>query len=108
MKILLGCPLASRSNRLHVLVRGVTIASLLIVAQPSASGADVARGRALYENHCIVCHTSKVHRREPRVASDPVQLRAIVEKWQVEQGLRWSREDIEDVVGYLTLTYYKY
>jgi mono/diheme cytochrome c family protein len=26
---------------------------------------DLERGRALYENHCVVCHTAKVHRRVP-------------------------------------------
>ena len=70
--------------------------------------ADLERGRALYENHCRVCHTSKVHRREPRLAADGAELRAIVERWQAEQNLRWSREDIDDVVYFLRETQYRY
>ena len=86
---------------------GFAIVTLAIVCQPTALGADAERGRALYENHCVACHTSKVHRREPRQATDTAQLRAIVEKWQAEQRLRWSREDTDDVVHYLMLTQYK-
>ena len=86
----------------------VAVAALTIAWQTAALGADADRGRALYENHCIVCHTSKVHRREPRLAADSAQLYKIVTDWQAEQGLRWSREDINDVVYYLKLTQYNY
>jgi mono/diheme cytochrome c family protein len=71
-------------------------------------GADAERGRALYENHCMVCHTSKVHRREPRLAADSAQLFTIVDRWQTEQGLRWSRNDVDDVVYFLKLTQYNF
>ena len=86
----------------------LAIAALTVAWQPVALGADAERGRALYENHCVVCHTSKVHRREPRVAANSAQLYRIVEGWQAEQGLRWSRDDIGDVVYYLKLTQYNY
>ena len=70
--------------------------------------ADAEHGRALYENHCRVCHTSKVHKREPRQPADSAELRAIVERWQAEQGLRWLREDIDDVVYFLRVTQYNF
>jgi len=48
----------------------------------SASGAvgvpDMERGRALYENHCEVCHTSKVHSRINRLPIGIEELRQIV------------------------------
>ena len=84
------------------------IATLAIVCQPAAPGADAERGGALYENHCVVCHTSKVHRREPRAASNSVQLYKIVDNWQAERGLRWSREETDDVVSYLRFTQYNF
>ena len=84
------------------------VAVLAMTCQSAALGADAGRGRALYENHCVVCHTAKVHRREPRMAADGAQLFRIVNGWQAEQGLRWSREDVDDVVDYLARTYYKY
>jgi mono/diheme cytochrome c family protein len=86
----------------------VAIALEMVALHSVAFGADAERGRALYENHCIVCHTSKVHRREPRLAADSAQLNRIVTNWQAEQGLRWSREEIDDVVYYLKLTQYNY
>jgi mono/diheme cytochrome c family protein len=67
---------------------------------------DLERGRALYENHCVVCHTSKVHRRVPSLPLHTDDLRFIVTLWTSQQGLRWSRDDIEDVVHYLDRTYY--
>jgi len=66
------------------------------------------RGRALYENHCVVCHTSKVHRRNPPSAIDREALRYIVKVWVEEQKLRWRAEDIEDVVLYLDRAHYRF
>ena len=78
------------------------------LAATPAFGADAGHGRALYENHCQTCHTSKVHRREPRLPADSAGLRVIVERWQAEQNLRWSREDIDDVVYFLRVTQYNF
>jgi len=85
-------------------------AALLALPLQSASQPvpDMERGRALYENHCVVCHTSKVHRRYPPSAIDLEALRYIVRVWVEEQKLRWSPEDIEDVVHYLDRTHYQF
>ena len=84
------------------------IVTLAIVCPPAALGADAERGRSLYENHCVACHTSKVHRREPRMTANGAQLYKIVDNWQTERGLRWSREETDDVVFYLRLTQYNF
>ena len=88
------------------------LAGLALASVPGLSGAQVVpsleRGRALYENHCIVCHTSKVHRRFPPSAIDREALRFIVRVWVDEQKLRWSAEDIEDVVHYIDRTHYQF
>ena len=78
------------------------------LAAPAADLPNLERGRALYENHCVVCHTSKVHRRNPPSAIDREALRFIVRVWVEEQKLRWSAEDIEDVVQYLDRTHYRF
>jgi mono/diheme cytochrome c family protein len=67
---------------------------------------DSERGRRLYENHCRGCHTEQVHGRRNRSALSVAELRAIVDQWQRNQKLRWSREDIDDVVHYLGSTRY--
>jgi mono/diheme cytochrome c family protein len=91
--------------------------AIALVAAGSLAGAaaawgaevpDMERGRALYENHCVVCHTPKVHRRVPSVALGTDDLRSIVTLWTSQQGLTWSREDIEDVVFYLDRVHYRF
>ena len=68
---------------------------------------DLERGRALYENHCVVCHTARVHRRPAPLPLGIDDLRFIVTLWASQQGLSWSRDDIEDVVFYLDRAYYR-
>jgi mono/diheme cytochrome c family protein len=91
--------------------REIQVAAILFAfAAPSAGQPvpDIDRGRALYENHCVVCHTSKVHRRFPPSAIDRDALRFIVNVWVDEQRLRWSPADIENVVHYLDRTHYRF
>jgi len=73
-----------------------------------AHAQNVERGRQLYENHCQVCHTAQIHGRKNRMAFSAGDLREIVERWQQNQGLRWSREEIEDVVQFLGATRYHF
>ena len=80
---------------------------ILSIGQASAQLPDTTRGRLLYENHCVVCHTQKVHRRTPPMPIDVQDLRRIVSSWAKEQNLRWSQQDIEDVVYYLDRTHYR-
>lgn len=81
-----------------------------LAGAPAARGAEIPnleRGRSLYENHCVVCHTSKVHRRAAQLPLNIDDLRYIVNLWATQQGLNWGREDIEDVVFYLDRTHYR-
>lgn len=88
----------------HGIIAGIVLSSSVVAADLP----DPERGRALYENHCVVCHTSKVHRRYPPSAIDREALRYIVNVWVEEQKLRWSENDIRDVVEYLNRVYYRY
>lgn len=71
-----------------------------------AHAQDIERGRELYENHCQKCHSSKVHARTNRTALTLAELRDVVNRWQVNQSLRWRDDEIEDVVQYLARTRY--
>jgi len=87
----------------------ICIASALVASVGCAAGVpDIERGRALYENHCEVCHTSKVHSRINRLPIDLEELRQIVDNWQKEEHLQWSAQDVEDVVQFLNRTRYKF
>ena len=83
----------------------LTVACGSASAQPPV---DLERGRTLYENHCVACHTSKVHRRSPPSAIDMEALRFIVKVWAEENRLKWGPEEIEDVVQYLDRTHYRF
>jgi mono/diheme cytochrome c family protein len=82
----------------------LTVAPAVAVAQAPS----LERGRALYENHCQVCHTPQVHTRANRLPIDAAELREIVASWQRTENLRWSAEDIEDVVHFLRQTRYRF
>lgn len=69
---------------------------------------DEDRGRALYENHCQVCHTSRVHSRINKLPISRAELQEIVDRWQREEQLRWSAQDVADVVEFLGRTRYGY
>ena len=69
---------------------------------------NLERGRALYQNHCVVCHTPKVHRRLPALPVGTDDLRYIVTMWATHQSLHWGKEEIEDVVYYLDRVHYRF
>ena len=77
-------------------------------AAPAVVAADKERGRSLYENHCVTCHTPKVHSRPNRIPLSLDELRQIVAGWAKETNLHWSDEDVNDVVWYLNTTRYRY
>jgi cytochrome c2 len=90
------------------LLRLVSAAAFLAVAAVSidAHAQNIERGRTLYENHCQVCHKADIHGRKNRMAIGIAELRDIVQRWQANQKLRWSPEEIEDVVQFLSTSRY--
>lgn len=75
------------------------------VAQPLASP---TRGELLYTTNCISCHTTEVHWRAGKKATDWSTLKAQVRRWQDNAGLKWSDADIEEVARYLNESIYRY
>ena len=67
-----------------------------------------ARGELLYTTHCQTCHTTQVHWRERRLATDYTSLADQVERWQTNAGLGWSREDVDAVSRYLNAQFYRF
>jgi mono/diheme cytochrome c family protein len=69
---------------------------------------EISRGELLYSTHCIACHTSQVHWRDKRLATDWKSLVEQVRRWQGNTGLQWSGEDINSVAHYLNSLYYRF
>ncbi len=91
-----------------LLTRVAAAASLAFAGHAHAQPPDTARGRALYENHCQVCHSSTVHARVNRLPATRAEVRDMVEKWQAQQKLSWSNSEVDDVVAHLNQTWYRF
>ena len=67
-----------------------------------------SRGELLYSTHCVTCHSSKMHWRDQRAATDWASLEFQVRRWQATAGLAWNDADIQAVTRYLNETIYRY
>jgi len=67
-----------------------------------------ARGKLLYENHCMSCHESMVHIRAASKAKTYEDIQYWVGRWATELKIKWSAEEIDDVVEHLNQTFYGY
>ena len=84
------------------------VLGMLLTPSVGAQLPSAERGRALYENHCVVCHTSKVHMRVNRLPASRAEVHDLVEKWQAQEKLAWSTQEVEDVVEFLNRTRYQF
>ena len=71
-----------------------------------APAAAQSRGELLYTTHCVACHTTQVHWRDRRLATDWDSLQAQVVRWQATGSLNWSDEDILAVTRHLNERFY--
>ena len=69
---------------------------------------DASRGELLYSTHCVACHTTQVHWRDKKLATDWKSLKAQVSRWQNASGQNWGEQDITEVARYLNTLYYHY
>ena len=78
-----------------------------LLASAVTFAADLERGRMLHENHCRMCHDSIAYKRGDKIATNYAEIQAQVTRWQTNTGLRWSKEDIDNVTAFVAKTYYK-
>lgn len=82
------------------------LALIALGAPVAAQSPDVSRGQLLYTNHCVECHTTRIHWRAQRQVKDWGSLKAQVRRWQGEARLQWSEQDIDAVARHLNATIY--
>lgn len=101
-----------RLQMIKRLLRGMLFLACLgyvaCVGAQGSSGWEQSRGELLYSTHCIACHTSQVHWREQRLATDWQSLTKQVRRWQINTRLRWNEEDVAAVAEYLNSLYYHF
>jgi mono/diheme cytochrome c family protein len=80
-----------------------------IVALMAAFAAQgQSRGELLYSTHCIACHSTKMHWRDARAATDWASLVVQVRKWESANSLSWNDQDVVAVARYLNETIYHF
>lgn len=92
----------------RILVSCVALSYCLAADAQSTPEREPSRGELLYTTHCIACHTTEVHWRNQRLATDWATLTRQVRRWQGNAHLGWNDEDILAVTRYLNALYYHY
>jgi mono/diheme cytochrome c family protein len=95
-------------SKILVHILQLAIPAMVSVAASAQSTPAPTRGELLYTTHCIACHSSQVHWRAKREATDWPSLKMQVRQWQSSIGLQWSEADIVEVARYLNTTTYRY
>jgi len=83
------------------------VLSGLALAASAAARAE-SRGELLYATHCITCHTTQMHWRDQRLATDWTSLKAQVRRWQGNAQLGWNDDDIVEVARHLNERFYRF
>jgi mono/diheme cytochrome c family protein len=88
-----------------LLLAGSVLVGALAPAMPARAQ---SRGELLYSTHCIACHTTQMHWRDKKSATDWPSLKAQVQRWQGAASLGWSEADVLEVTRYLNETIYRF
>ena len=98
----------SRPEEKGVICLAAAVFALAGLAAP-AQAQDAARGKALYETHCLSCHYERIHKRDPSrsLVRSMAQLRAEVARRAAQTGRRFSVEDADDIAEYLNQSHYR-
>jgi len=83
------------------------VLSALALAASAAARAE-SRGELLYATHCIACHTTQMHWRDQRLATDWASLKAQVRRWQGNAQLGWNDDDVVEVARHLNERFYRF
>lgn len=100
-------PVLLAARRLLCLPRLATVLLALAALHGSPAQAQ-SRGELLYNTHCIACHTTQMHWRNKKLATDWDTLEAQVRRWQQAASLGWRDDDIAEVTRYLNERYYDF
>ena len=84
------------------------ISALVMLLAQTTAMADMENGKTLTGNHCTGCHDDSVYTREQRRVTTLGALQNQVQRCEINLGLKWFEDDINDVVNYLNSQYYKF
>jgi len=79
-----------------------------VATAQTAPNAVESRGELLYSTYCIGCHTTQIHWRDKRLATNWFTLKDQVRRWSSNTGLAWGDDDIVLVARHLNTLYYHF
>jgi len=99
-----GARMINRFTSAMLSATAVLVSALAVAPTAQAQ----SRGELLYSTHCIACHSSQMHWRDKKLATDWNSLKAQVRRWQAAAMLGWREDDIVDVARYLNSSFYHF
>jgi mono/diheme cytochrome c family protein len=87
---------------------GTALIFVTALASGQGSRTGEPRGELLYSTYCIGCHTTQIHWRDKRLATDWTGLKIQIRRWQENTGLGLEDDDIAAVARYLNDLYYHF
>jgi len=69
---------------------------------------NVSRGEVLHKKNCMSCHDNRQYTRPNRIIHTFEDLRARVEFCDTASKAHFSSDDLNDVVEYLNVNFYKF
>jgi mono/diheme cytochrome c family protein len=99
-----------KSRSAPLLVAAAALLVALALPGTPARAQDAARGKALYETHCLACHYERIHKRDRSrsLVQSMAQLRAEVARRAELTKRRFSVEDADDIAEYLNQSHYRF
>jgi len=94
--------------RTLIALTGTVLMLVIASASGQSSGTGEPRAELLYSTYCIGCHTTQVHWRDKRLATDWTGLKAQVRRWQQNIGLGLADDDVAAITRYLNALYYHF
>jgi hypothetical protein len=85
---------------------GAAIVLVTAAAVGQGSNTGEPRGELLYSTYCIGCHTTQIHWREKRLATDWTGLKFQVRRWLANTGVAYDDDDVVAVAMHLNRLYY--
>ena len=83
---------------------------MFVAALAAAQGLKTGepRGELLYSTYCIGCHTTQIHWRDKKLATDWTSLKGQIRRWQANVGLGLDEGDVAAIAMYLNDLHYHF
>lgn len=91
-----------------IVLTGTSLMFVAALAAGQGQSTDGPSGELLYSTYCIKCHTTQVHWREKKLATDWISLEFQVRRWQGNIGLSLGEDDVAAIARYLNGLFYHF